>query len=117
MSLELITYYYCLLSDDEEEEESVQLSPEDRRRRDRRTPRIALRKYSQSAFRYMFGSGDDQALLNCCGVDHKVFRDMLSFFEPVFNKYMFNDRTGEIRVRQRTRTGLPKGRQREIDSV
>ena len=61
--------YSVVVSDDDDNE----LSLEDRRRRSRRIPRIAIRKYSQSAFKYMFDSGNDQALLNCCGIDHRVF--------------------------------------------
>eukprot|EP00536_Pseudo-nitzschia_multiseries_P009850 jgi/Psemu1/67168/estExt_Genemark1.C_2860047 len=45
------------------------LGEEDKKRRDHRTPRIAIKRYNQSAFMYLFRSGNDQALLNCCGVD------------------------------------------------
>ena len=59
------------------EDKGPDLSEEDRRRRDRRTPRISIRRYNESAFFYLFGSGNDQALLNCCGIDHVTFRELL----------------------------------------
>ena len=73
------------------------LGEEDKKRRDRRTPRIAIKRYSQSAFMYLYRSGNDQALLNCCGVDHVVFRELLDLFEPFYNQYMYDEKTGSIR--------------------
>eukprot|EP00536_Pseudo-nitzschia_multiseries_P002542 jgi/Psemu1/63698/estExt_Genemark1.C_340067 len=73
------------------------LGEEDKRRRDRRTPRIAIKRYSQSAFMYLYLLGNDQALLNCCGVDHIVFRELLDIFEPCFNSYTIDKNTGSIR--------------------
>ena len=86
MALELFTCAYLLIEDDLDKPE---LSLEDRRRRDRRTPRIALRKYSMSSFHYLYQSGNGQALLNCCAVDHRVFRELLDMFAPVFNSYRY----------------------------
>jgi len=71
------------------------LRPEEEiQRRDGRTPRISFRRYSESSLKYLFNSGNNQALLNCCGVDHRVFRQLLELFSPVFNAYTFNDATG-----------------------
>ena len=98
--------------------EDGQLSPEDRRRRDRRTPRLALRKYNQSAFYYLFGSGNEQALLNCCGVDHSVFRKLLVVFEPVWKSHTIDRSTGRIKkLKQSSAHGLRFGRKREIDAT
>ena len=72
------------------------LSAEDKRRRDRRTPRAALKKYRFSSFKYLFDSKNDQALLNCCGLDHAVFAELLSMFEPLFHRYTLDDK-GKIR--------------------
>ena len=94
-----------------------QLSDNDKRRRDRRTKRIALRYYTNSPFYYLFHSGDDQSLLNCCAVDHRVFRSLLEVFEPVFDRYMVDQTTGCIRKRTFTREGLPKGRRRHVDAT
>lgn len=112
MALELLFFYFAFLDEDDDT-----LSDEDRRRRDRRTPRIAIKKYNKSAFYYLFGSGNDQALLNCCAVDHKVFRSLLELFEPMFVRHMPDPDTGEVRPVVLTRTGKPKGRQREIDAT
>eukprot|EP00536_Pseudo-nitzschia_multiseries_P018894 jgi/Psemu1/57838/gm1.57838_g len=46
---------------------------------------------------YLYQSGNDQALLNCCGVDHVVFRELLDLSEPVYNSYTVDNNTGLIR--------------------
>ena len=74
MALELVFFYFAYLDD------PPTMSDEDEKRRDRRTPRIALRKYNKSSFYYLFHSGCDQALLNCCAVDHAVFKNLLDLF-------------------------------------
>ena len=59
----------------DEEERSLERRPwrqkylndEGKRRKDRRNPIIALRFYSDSPFKYLFESRNDQALLNACG--------------------------------------------------
>eukprot|EP00536_Pseudo-nitzschia_multiseries_P016010 jgi/Psemu1/44585/gm1.44585_g len=65
------------------------LGEDEKKRRDCITPRIAIKRYSQSAFMYLYQSGNDQALLNCCGVDHVVFSKLLDIFEPFFNQYIW----------------------------
>eukprot|EP00536_Pseudo-nitzschia_multiseries_P009576 jgi/Psemu1/23598/gm1.23598_g len=69
---------FCMIDNGNSEDED----PSDRRLRDRRTPRIALCWHCQSSFIYLFNSGNKHALLDCCGVDHKVFRDLLDLFQP-----------------------------------
>ena len=92
------------------------LSPEEKRRRDKRTPRIALNFYCNSSFVFLFDSGDEQALLNCCAVDHRVFRNLLDIFAPVFNRFTYDTKTGRIRKLNLTCTGKTKGRPRSIDA-
>ena len=94
-----------------------ELSTEQRRRRDRRTPRIAIRKYPHSSFLHLFDSGDDQALLNCCGMDHKIFKKPLSIFEPAFNTHVPDPKTGLCRKLKRTARGKMAGRPREMDAT
>ena len=53
-----------------------------------KTMRVALRYYKKSSFYYLFHSGNDQSLLNCCAVDHRIFRSLLKVFEPVFHEHM-----------------------------
>ena len=98
-------------------ENQLQLSKDDKRRRDRRTKRVALRYYRNSSFYYLFQSGDDQSLLNCCAVDHRVFRSLLEVFQPVFHQYMFDQTTGSIRKCILTRDGVRKGRKRQVDAT
>ena len=113
MSLELLACYFIL----EEDLDKPELSLEDKRQRDRRTPRIALKKYSKSSFHYLYGSGDEQALLNCCAVDHKVFRELLRLFVPVFNSYRYDENTGTLKKLKKTQWGRPNGRKRDMDAV
>ena len=98
LELVLITYAYMELNRDRND-----LSIEERRRRDKRFPRISLKRYSQSPFLYLFQCGDDQALLNCCAVDHKAFRDLLAIFKPVYDRHTVDKKTGKIVDRQFTR--------------
>ena len=114
MALELLFYYFAVVDNTLDRPE---LSPEDKRRRDRRTPRIAIKYYAQSPFVYLFDSGDEQALLNCCGVDHNMFRRLHQLFEPVFHRCTLYDKSGVIRKRAFTRSGVPKGRKRELDAI
>eukprot|EP00536_Pseudo-nitzschia_multiseries_P011737 jgi/Psemu1/29791/gm1.29791_g len=81
-ALEFISIF-CMIDDDDEDEDYSDRNC----LKDRRTPRTALCQHRQSAFIYLFNPGNEQALLNCCGVDHKVFRDLLDLFEPVFDIY------------------------------
>ena len=110
MALELLFYYFAWMYD------KPTLSNEEKRRRDRRTPRIALRRYTYSSFSYLFKSGDDQALLNCCGCDHEVFRQLLGVVAPILNMYTM-DNNNNIRKIKLTKNGKPMGRKRDIDAV
>ena len=56
-------------------------------RRDRRIPRIALHFPMMSAWSHLFGSGNDQALITVCGVDHHVFSELRAQFTPIFDAY------------------------------
>ena len=113
-ALELL-FYYCAFMD--ADLHRPQLSMEDKRRRDRRTPRIALCRYSQSAFVYLFESGNEQALLNCTACDHKVFQHLLSLFERVFNQYSFDDKTGLVQKLKLSKNGMAIGRRTELTAV
>eukprot|EP00536_Pseudo-nitzschia_multiseries_P002348 jgi/Psemu1/5359/gm1.5359_g len=61
-------------------------------------------------------SGNDQALLNCCGVDDKDFCGLLDLFEPVFDIYTIDKQTKPIR-KQKNNNGLLKGRKREANAT
>jgi hypothetical protein len=114
--LELLIYYH-IFEDDDSDESTLGL--EDRRRRSKKIPRISLQKYVQSAWRYMFDSGNDQALINCCAVDHKVFAELLELFEPVFNTHTIDRKTGLVRMLKKSTMGpaIRNGRPRKIDAI
>ena len=96
--------------------EDDELSEEDRRRRDRRIPRLSVRKHCFSPFRHLCQSGVDQSLLNCCGVDHKTFRELSDIFTPVFDRHTIDKSTSKIRVRKLSKSGKPLGRNKDIDA-
>ena len=102
-------YYQNFLVEDK-------LTLEEKRWRDRRTPRVALRTYAHSSFKYLFNSGNDQSLLNCCGVSHAVFQELLELFEPYYNKYTLDD-DGNVRPITFTSNGKRKGRKRDLDAI
>ena len=109
--LPFISSVICYVGSNDKLLTKPSLLSEERQRRDRRTPRIALKKYPYSSFLYMFHSGDEQALLNCCGVDHHTFRELLRLFEPLCNQYTPDRTTGGIRKIK------GPGRPREIDAI
>ena len=104
----LLAYY--ILFDEDDDDDTPQLSIEERRRRDRRYPRKAVQYYPRSPFRYIFLSGDEQALLNACGVDHKVFDELLQLFAPVYDTHTYNRATGHIKKMRLFADGTPKNR-------
>eukprot|EP00536_Pseudo-nitzschia_multiseries_P000820 jgi/Psemu1/1861/gm1.1861_g len=99
LELALLGYYYYYDNYLTPDYNSPLLGEKYKRRRDpcRSRPRIAIKRYSQSAFMYLYRSGNDQALLNCCGVDHVVLRKLLHLFEPLYNLHTVDKNTGVIR--------------------
>ena len=81
------------------------LSPEEKKLRDKRTPRAALRTYKHASFKCSHGSENDQALMNCCACNHAAFDELLSLFDPCFKICTFDSRTGKIRKLKMTRRG------------
>eukprot|EP00536_Pseudo-nitzschia_multiseries_P019526 jgi/Psemu1/61165/gm1.61165_g len=75
--------------DDEDEDSS-----DEKRLKDERTHRIALYQHHQSTLINLFNSGNKQTLCNCCGVNHKVFCNLLDLFQPVFDIYTLDFRIG-----------------------
>ena len=115
---DLLAYHFIFEDDDDNNKRKrPTLSIEDTRRRDRRYPRISVQFYHQSPFRFLFASGCEQALLNCCGVDHKVFRDLLALFEPIYNTHTYNRKTGHIKKLKLSPDGVPRGVVRHLDAT
>ena len=92
------------------------LTLEERRRRDRRIPRSALRPHCESPFRYLFNSGNDQGLINATGLDFEVFNELLTIFHPLTHEYCLDEKD-RIKMVTKTRNGTRKGRRRSIDST
>ena len=89
----------------------------ERRKRDRRIPRVALKPYSRSSFEYLYNSLNDQALLNATGCDHRAFNILLKKFHPYYHAYTFHQETGIIRRKKCHMNGTPMGRKRDMSSV
>eukprot|EP00536_Pseudo-nitzschia_multiseries_P006087 jgi/Psemu1/14415/gm1.14415_g len=88
MALEFLSIF-CMINNDGNKDED---SPDEKHLKDRRRPRIALCRHHQSTFIYLFNSGNKQALLNCCGVDHKVFSTIADYgiydqVQKMFDEY------------------------------
>ena len=107
--LELYYYYYFIATDDE-------LSAEEKKLRDRRIPRCAVKTFADSPFKYLYDSGDNQALMNVTAVDHQVFRELLAVFEPFYSNYML-DKKGNIKRATLTAKAIRKGRPRHLDAT
>jgi hypothetical protein len=93
------------------------LTTEGRRRRDKRIPRLSLLDYSDSAFKRLLDSGNDQSLLNACGHDHGSFQSLVLVFGPVYDSYYIDELTGLISPMPITTTGKRKGRPRHLDAA
>ena len=93
------------------------LSLEGRRRRDRRIPRESLQNYSESAFKTLLDSNNDQALLNACGHDHASFQSLVELFQPFYDSHFPSRISGFIERVAITSTGKRKGRTRHLDAA
>ena len=63
------------------------LSDEERQLRQRRIPRELLHPTRRSAWRVLFNSQNNQALITATGLDHPTFNYLLEKFEPIFDAY------------------------------
>ena len=85
------------------------LEYDERVRRDRRIPRCALRTFKYSSFNYLFVSGNNQALLNATGHDHRTFAILLEKFKPMFDTHYQCRQTKAIKTRDPSRVrGKPR---------
>ena len=107
--------YEAMLNDEKTETKyRYLLSDKDKIRRDRRIPRAALRKFNYSSFNYLYKSGNDQALLNATGHDHRSFKKLLSMFKYFYDFYMVDPYTGRIRAKVLDKYGKVKGTPHEL---
>ena len=90
------------------------LDEEDRRSRDRRYPRAALRTFRYSSFYHLYESKNDQALLNATGHNFYSFNKLLLLFAPKYYFYTYDDELGIIRPKVLHDSGKPKGKPRDM---
>ena len=93
------------------------LSAEERRLRDQRIPRCALQPWRFSSFRYLYLSGNDQALINATGHDHQSFRRLLELFSSYYTYWTWDEKTRQIRRKKLDLTGYSCGRPRNMSAV
>ena len=93
------------------------LDEEGRKRRDRRIPRAALNFFKYSSFKHLYKSGNDQALLNATGHDHRSFNLLLGKFEHTYDYYMVDSETGRIRAKKLDFDGAPYGGKRDMTAI
>ena len=93
------------------------LSEEDRRRRDRRIPRSALRMWNFSSFRYLYLSGNNQALINATGHDHASFNKLLKLFEKTYLYWTWDRKRLIICRKVLDINGYPCGRHRDLSPI
>jgi len=85
------------------------LAADERQLRQRRIPRESLHFVPQSAWRQLFYSYNNQALITATGLDHTTFQYLLDKFQPFFDAYTpFGDTLVIM---------SPRGRKRSITSV
>ena len=76
---------FCHICEDNNNNKSG-LGLDDRRRCSQKIPRIALKRHSESAAWFLIKSGNDQALITCCAVTHKVFAELLELGTGLIKK-------------------------------
>lgn len=86
-----------------------ELGATERQIRQRRIPRESLHAVHRSAWRALFYSYNNQALITATGLDHGTFEYLLRKFEPIYNTYT---PFGSTLIKTSTR-----GRKRRITAV
>jgi len=80
------------------------LTAEEKQRRQRRIPRASLHTPRQCAWRYLYYSYNDQALITVTGLDHATFEYLLRLFQPIFDSTTpFGETTMKTNQRGRKR--------------
>ncbi len=89
----------------------LSLNAEERRRRDRRIPRLALIEPKMSAWKKILVSGNDQSLITITGLDFSVFGELMERFEPMYSQYSVAPVDGKyVKVKDKSgRRRLMKG--------
>lgn len=94
------------------------LSKFQRRRRQRRIPRCALLVPKQSAWRRVYESGSDQALITMTGMDFETFHYLEPDFKYFYDKYSPYSKDGVIvALQHNSADSVPKGRPRLMSAA
>ena len=72
------------------------LNEQEKVNRDKCVPCIALKRCNYSSFKYVFISGDDQALVNATEYDHSLFSNLLHELKSTYDAYFSDPETGLI---------------------
>jgi hypothetical protein len=90
----------------------------ERRLRSGKIRRGALLPPSQSAFMYLYNSGQDDALVALCGFNHASFSALLALFEPIFNENTpYSSSAGGGLIKALKRRDKKLGRPRRVTAV
>jgi hypothetical protein len=90
----------------------------ERRLRSGKIRRGALLPPSQSAFMYLYNSGQDDALVTLCGFNHASFSALLALFEPIFNENTpYSSSAGGGLIKALKRRDKKLGRPRRVTAV
>ena len=65
----------------------LNLDYDERKRRNRRIPRLVLVEPKMSAWKKILSSGNDQSLITTTGLDFNVFKELKQRFEPEYSRY------------------------------
>lgn len=88
------------------------LCARERQRRDRRIPRVSLQPASDSAWKTLYNSANDQAMITLTGLDYCTFHWLADKFCPLFETYTPHTTTGEI-----TQRNTNRGRKRMMGGI
>ena len=92
------------------------LSAAEKRRRDRRIPCVALHFPKESAWRKLYSSDNDQAMITLTGFNHATFVWVLSMFSTVYDRYTPYSQSWEI-IKLRWRPNQKRGRHDSLQHV
>ena len=93
------------------------LTEDQRRNRDRRMPRAAIKNYKNSPFEFLYNSLNDQVILNATGHNHRTFNILIKKFSPNYQDHTFDKGTDVIRKKICYPDGRPIGRKRDMSPV
>ena len=100
---------------DEDRSYKNDLDKQERLSRDNHIPYVALKIYKYSSFKYLYLSGDDQALVNAAtGHNHSSFNKIFNKFKPTYDTYMCDIEKGLVLRKVLHINGTPKGRARDM---